>query len=466
MSTHETSMMEERLRAALSARAEQVQPEHLAPLAPVVPLRPRWQSPWVLLATAAVVMLILGVAFRGIGSDPRSDDLAPKPDEPQVTLPADVGRDWSKSPESTPARVDLDGDGTKEKVEFLAEEAEEHDGRVRLQTTLSSTGEEAWGVMQVASTNIGMTAEGVIDADDDGDEELVVFDPGVDPSGGFPVVFDLRDGLLVQAAPEDPDLLLRGQVQVPGSETEYYDLVRTFQYWIDDGSLFSGRSVESFARAGEFWTSPLEVELEAWEWRLGPDGVLRREAAGCRELMFEVRACDDDSSDRLPVVGPAATESFGMGEEFTWDDGYTLTARLEAGADPALVVEGSDARTINHSLEVRDPVVLTTRPTGVFGDGASFVVRSASDPGYLQVLYQRGDQLQALAPVGEVPLTDDETHRTWLTTDGSLVTVVAADDGSWRAWSWQMVSRSEMAAIPGGILCFDDATDPTTGRAC
>ena len=47
MSTPDTmSEMEERLRSALVARAQQVQPEHLASLTPVVDLRPRWQSPW------------------------------------------------------------------------------------------------------------------------------------------------------------------------------------------------------------------------------------------------------------------------------------------------------------------------------------------------------------------------------------------------------------------------------------
>ena len=38
----ELADIEARLRAALTARAEQVQPEDLAQLATVVPLRPRW----------------------------------------------------------------------------------------------------------------------------------------------------------------------------------------------------------------------------------------------------------------------------------------------------------------------------------------------------------------------------------------------------------------------------------------
>jgi hypothetical protein len=130
------SEMEDRLRAALSARAELVQPEHLAPLTPVVDLRPRWQSPWVLLATAAVVLLVLGVVFQGLGRDPRSDDVAPRPDGPRIELPRDIGRDWEPDDLSSKARLDLDGDGVEEKVEFLAEQTDNHDGRIRLQTVV------------------------------------------------------------------------------------------------------------------------------------------------------------------------------------------------------------------------------------------------------------------------------------------------------------------------------------------
>ncbi|KRE95216.1 hypothetical protein ASG76_05970 [Nocardioides sp. Soil774] len=464
--THDTSALEDRLVAALAARAELVQPEDLAPLATVATLRPRWQSPWVLLATAAAVLLVLGVVLQGVGGRQRSDDVAPRPDDPKIELelPADVGRDWKASPESTPARVDLDGDGAKEKVEFLGEETKDFDGRIRLQTTLSSTGEEAYGVADVAST-VGAGAEGVVDADGDGDQELVVFDPDLDTSGGAPLVFDLREGLLVQVVPEDPSLLQRGDVQVPGSQTGLYDRVRVLQYWIEDGRLFSGRSEDSFARTGMTTAQLPGIVLETWEWRLGDDGVLRREAAGCKELVFDVQECDADSGAQVPDLTPA-TETVGVGESADITTGFPFSIRVEAGDPPVLVGEGQDGVTLRHELDGADPRVATVQPESIFSDGESLVVTSASDPTLVQLLVQRGERIVALDPVGEVPLENTDDNRTWLTEGGSVVSVTAVDDGSWQLWSWQMTSGDRVFALPGVTVCFDDVDDPTTARRC
>lgn len=469
MSTHDTVPdLEERLRAALAARADLVRPEDLEPLAstPVVALRPAWRSPYTLLAAAAVVLLVLGVVVRGVGGRPRSDDdVAPQPDGPRVTLPADVGRDWGTGLESTPARVDLDGDGTKERVEFLAEDNGTFDGRIRLQTTLSSTGEEAYGVADVAST-IGMAAEGVIDADGDGDQELVVFDGSLDDgAGGAPLVLDLRDGLLVQAVAEEPDLLLRGDVQVPGSQTEFYDLYRTHEYWIDGGTLFSGQSRESFARTGMTSTQLPGTVLDTWSWRLGDDGVLRPEPADCKERVFDIQDCGPDSGDQVPDLTPA-TGSIGVGEGAEATDGYPFSMRVEAGDPPVLVVEGQDGRTLEHELDVADPRVATVQPESVFSDGEALVVTSASDPTLVRLLVQREDRIVALEPVGEVPLEDTDDNRTWLTAAGQVVSATATEDGSWQLWSWTMTGRDRVVALPGTTVCFDDVDDPTTARGC
>ena len=472
MSTTPDAMpdIEELLRAALTARADLVRPEDLAPLTPVVELRPRWRSPWVLLATAAVVLLILGVVFEGAGSRPRSDDVAPKPDAPQLELPADVGRDWKADDLSSPARLDLDGDGVKEKVVFLGEPTKDFDGRVRLETTLSTTGEEAYGIAELGTT-IGTSALGPIDADGDGDQELVLYyddlaanGPG---GGGHPLVFDLREGLLVQAVAEDPELLVRGQVPVSGEGSEHYEMVRLHDYWVEDDTLFSSRSRSEFATGNMTTIRPPTYVVDVWTWAMDEGGVLRPTAAcGTVNGNGERGSCREGAIDELPQVADVATETFGIGEQSEFGDEKTgFTARIEAAADPRLVVE-MGGRTLDLELRVAAPRISTTPPTAVFSDGASLVVTSGADPAYVRVIYSDGERLRALEPVGEVELVNDDSHRTWLTAGGTVVTAVAGDDDTWQVWFWNMVSGSEMTAFPGAIVCFDDPTDPSTLRGC
>ncbi len=477
MSTTPDAMpdIEELLRAALTARADLVRPEDLAPLAPIVELRPRWRSPWVLLATAAVVLLILGVVFEGAGSRPRSDDVAPKPDAPQLELPADVGRDWKADDLSSPARLDLDGDGVKEKVVFLGEPTKDFDGRVRLETTLSTTGEEAYGIAELGTT-IGTSALGPIDADDDGDQELVLYydDLGANGpgGGGYPLVFDLREGLLVQAVVEDPDLLVRGEVPEPGEATEFYEMVRIHDYWIDEGRLLSSRSVDAYAAGGMTLMRPVHVVVDTWEWVLDADGVLRPRSAGCMVQSIsvdELSACKPGEDVDSPAVTPVSTGTIGAGERAEFTEGYEFSARLDAGDPAVLVVEGADGRVVRHDLDLPDPRVATQQPTGIFSDGASLVVTSASDPGMLQVLVQDGERMKVLDPVGEITLANEGGVRTWLTQYGGLVTVVADEDGTWQSWIWVMVSGKEMAAFPLGTVCIDGldvAGAPVTSLPC
>jgi len=467
MSTPDTmSEMEDRLRAALTARAEQVRPEHLAPLAPAVRLRPRWQSPWVLLASAAVVLLVLGVVLQGLGRDTRSDDVAPQPDEPEIQMPQDIGRDWDRNDLDRQPRLDLDGDGTDEKVVFRGEPTKEFDGRYRLETTLSSTGEDAYGIAEVGTT-VATNVLDPIDADGDGDQELVLYydDASAVGGGGYPLVFDLRDGLLVQAVPEDPDLLVRGNVPVPGSTTEFYEMVRIHDYWFEDGQLLSSRSRRAYASGNMSLIRTETILVDTWRWSLDEDGVLRAESLGCVRSGLEASVpCRAGEVEELPYLTPVATETFGTGESADFRDGYRFSARLEAFADPVLVVEGDDGRSLRHDdFQVADPRVATVQPMGV--DGASLFVTSASDPSYVEVLAQDGDQLRALEAVGEIDLRNEGDVRTWLTQNGGVVTVTAQEDGSWTVWTWQVV-RGGMTALPWGTVCFDDVDDPTTAHSC
>ena len=476
----ELADIEARLRAALTARAEQVQPEDLAQLAIVVAPRPRWQSPWVLLTTAAAVLLVIGVVFQGMGGNPRSDRIAPQPDAPTIDLPADIGRDWDPDDLSKPARLDLDGDGTMERVEFLAEPAEEHDGRTRVQTTLSSTGEEAYGLVELGTT-IGVGALDPIDADSDGDQELVLYTTDVDGGPGAPfepVVLDLRDGLLVRAVPEDPELLASGDVVVPGSETQHYDRVHVQTFRVEGATLVSTRSVNAFARSAGSMTMlvPETYVMDTYEWTLDDQGVLRAGEQGCLVQVPEgTRPCDADSADDLPYVATESTDTIGVGEQVALEDGgLGYRARVEDDGGPNLVIDGPGADGSSYALNAPEPRVHVVSPASLVGfDAASAYVTSATDPGVVEIVAQTADQagLVGLRPVGEVPLgtgtdADGRDYRTWLTENGSVVTMVAGGDGSWESWQWVRDGQTDIAALPTGTVCFDDVTDPASLRRC
>lgn len=474
--------IEERLRAALGARADLVGPEDLRPVAaPVVELRPAWRSPWALLATAAVVLLVIGVVLQGVGGRPRSDQIAPQPDQPRPDLPVDVGRDWRPDDLSRPARLDLDGDGSRERVDFLAEPTADHDGRTRVQARLSSTGQVVFGVVELGTT-IGVSALDPVDADADGDQELVLYTDATDGGPGAPfepVVLDLRDGLLVQAVASDPALLAGGYAVVPGSATEHYDLVHLQSFEVRRGTLVSTRSVGAFARASESLTllTPESYVMDTYEWTLDEEGVLRPGEPGCLVHVPEATtACETDSADDLPYVTSESTGTIGVGERVALDDGgLGYLARVEDdGSGPTLVVDGPGADGSVHALGVPDPRVHGVSPGNLTGyDGAAVFVSSASDPSAVEVVVQTADRagLVRLRPVGEVPLgtgtsDDGRAHRSWLTAAGVVVTVVANDDGSWQAWQWVRAGEVEMTALPWGTICFENVEDPTTGGRC
>jgi hypothetical protein len=82
------------------------------------------------------------------------------------------------------------------------------------------------------------------------------------------------------------------------------------------------------------------------------------------------------------------------------------------------------------------------------------------------VLIHDGERFRVLEPIGEVRPANDGSTRTWQSRGGGLVTAVAGADDTWRLWFWQMTSRTEMTALPGAVVCFDDPADPSTMRRC
>ena len=405
----------------------------------------------------------------------------PKPTPRTIDLPADIGRDWAPDDLSKPVRLDLDGDGTMERVEFLAEPAEEHDGRTRVQTTLSSTGEEAYGLVELGTT-IGVGALDPIDADSDGDQELVLYTTDVDGGPGAPSSRSsstCATGCWSGPLPEDPELLASGDVVVPGSETQHYDRVHVQTFRVEGATLVSTRSVNAFARSAGSMTMlvPETYVMDTYEpdarrpgCPAGGGAGLPRAGAGGHQAMRRRQRRRPALRGRLE-----STDTIGVGEQVALEDGgLGYRARVEDDGGPNLVIDGPGADGSSYALNAPEPRVHVVSPASLVGfDAASAYVTSATDPGVVEIVAQTADQagLVGLRPVGEVPLgtgtqADGRDYRTWLTENGSVVTMVAGGDGSWESWQWVPDGQTDIAALPTGTVCFDDVTDPASLRRC
>lgn len=464
--------LEERLRAALSAQADTVQPEDLTQRSWLAaPLQSRRHA-WLLssLAVAACVALVLVLITRFIPDNPGADP-APGPSKIDLTFPDDVGRDWPVDDLSTSPRLDLDGDGRKERVEFHSEPTRDFDGRVRIQTRLTGTGEESYGVYQVGEfgTTIGVSAWPPVDLDGDGDQELVMWEDTGGPGGLQLRVFDLREGLLVESPPSRPDLLGNGQVLVPGSETDYYDLRYLQETTTDGQDLVTTRSRVAFASHGLDVVRPEQYVADVFVWRLREDGALVPEPDGCRLVGLDgSRECEPGDHDTVPTL--TDSEVAGADETVSFDVGYRYRARIDGST---LVAEGMSGDSLSTDLgEIDEPRLLRAAPDLLRGDGVVVVVTSATDPALLRVFAQngRGTELLEVSDVGDVALgsgvVDGHETRSWLTVDGTITTAVNHEGREWDVWSWMWEGTGTMAAIPRGRFCLDDIGSPQTVRHC
>ena len=175
--------------------------------------------------------------------------------------------------------------------------------------------------------------------------------------------------------------------------------------------------------------------------------------------------CAPGQVDELPIVAPVATETSASGEQAELrDGGYRFTARLEAVADPSLVVEGDDGRTIRARARGRPtPASTSSRRRRSSSTARRWCVTSASDPTYVEVLVQDGDRMRPWSPSARSPSTNEGATRTWLTRTGPWSRSSARRTTSWQAWQWVMVSRTEMAAFPTGARLLRRRRGPLDG---
>ena len=106
-----------------------------------------------LLAVAACVVLVLGARAPARSTTTPKADPAPKPDEPTLVLPSDVGRDWETADSRHAGPAGPGRRRGRREGRVPRREDQEFDGRIRLQTVVSSTGAEAYGIVALGSTD-------------------------------------------------------------------------------------------------------------------------------------------------------------------------------------------------------------------------------------------------------------------------------------------------------------------------
>lgn len=492
--------LEERLTAALAARAEQVQPHHLrdapAPgrLSEVRPLRRRVAVALAVAAAAAAVAAPF--VWNGLGDDGRPTPApAPSPTIP-AEVPDNVGADWGVVERT---RLDLDGDGLPE-VMRLRDSAAGRQGLpqspARVDVELSSTGALVYGTFENNATFTNFFSPATIDADSDGSDEAVVYRPDDAGLGGDLVVIDLAGDYLVEvprdtSAPLSVDDLRDDTKQA--RDGEYYAFATA--RWVQDGTLYSSRSVESYATGGPgtYTTQPAVYRAEVWAWRIeGGRLVPQAQAESCVDTAVEpglppIRPCADGETDAVPDFFPEQEATIGVGQSATFDDvdfdqrPDTLGIEGPQGdveeGEAQLVLDLSAAGQLRVPLPAGGTPVLYPRTIRIgMLDGASLLVTQESGDGTVMSYLATGAagfaEAPTVRPTRGAPFgtgVDDQgtAWRTWVGPDDGLYTRVGTidDDADTpvQVFSWRF-DGDALVASPLGTFCVDDAAG--TARRC
>ncbi len=478
--------VEERLSAALAARAEQVQVEDLraepGPPEPhrasVVPLRrPSRPLTTALVAAAAAVAVSAPFVYGALTSGSRAPDPAPAPPAPSVSVspPPNVGAAW---PVTQRDRADLDGDGTPDPLRVRADGDEFTAARLRLEVDLSGSGTTTYGLVDVGGSDYSIV--GTVDADSDGGSELVLY---VGVEGARFVVVDLVEGYLVDVPQDETAPLTTGLVvdrEVDERVTLSFDTTR----WLRDGTLYSSRSVSSYPTYGMSHEVPNPYVADVWAWRL-VDGVLTPQPqpplcipAGADGVRG--RPCADGEGDGVPPLFPEVTASVGVGEFAELDldlDGRPDEAALEdagSGATDLVVTTSSGEQRLRvPSQEVS--LYPTTIAVGSAPDGISLLL-AVQDGDATRLVYVytgadgfAGDLLTLDAdqvvggPFGSGSRADGTTYETWVGANSRIYTARVANGGEpgtaptlVHAWTLERSGgRLRLAAVELGYFCVD-----------
>jgi hypothetical protein len=447
-----STLMEDRLGAALRARADQVQPEDLRPLDHAVPVTPlRRHKPLLLGLAAAACAAAIAVPFV-VGTD-KTTQPSPAPAGPSD--PAEVVE--------VVLRADVDGDGAPDDVRLGYADG---DSRYKVVVDLASGDKVVTGgeTEQRPELFVGD------DLDGNGTEEVmlrVADDPSV-----MPHVFTwMENEGLVRTTFPDQDVA----GWVPTAKQNRWAVRQ--------------ERLHTWEALGDEQNPLPQVAFWTWDLRDGRfvPGDMRTRCLP-EGVDFPV-VCDDDASTSpgtgahgdLPALMPAVEETltdqpWAYGGEF-FGPGSKDYAQLQGdlGEEGGAVAEGQVELVVTvNGVEHRAPVPAGQSPELVpqtltmHGDTPVLLVRqSGGDLSVTTVYAFRDGELVQIPVSGDVPLVsgvvdhDGELteQRTWVTTGGQLFSALLLDHetGRHRLWHWDNLGET-ISPSDAGEMCIDWAS--------
>ena len=464
------TQLEERLTAALAARAAQVDESDLEDAR--LPDPSRRSRGLVLLAAAACTGLVIGVPYAVAQLDGSSE-----PSPPPATAPpsptasssgAGEGADW---PILSVGRIDLDGDGTDETVRLKVQPADGFNpmGELAARVEVALPSGTVYTVLRQGSD---YHLEGAVDLPGSAGEEQLV---GV---GRSLRVLDLDHGQLqVLAAPADPPLMRRTDNQG-----------RMVTWTANEHGLSTVRSVEPLAAGAPLYA------VERWTWSV-KDGELVPVAGegGCATPTApgDLVSCFPAAPTRFEET--VLTEVQG-GKSVQLDfpiSGAPAVAHLEFKFAGDYVQEGEAELVVTAGPKTwraelpKGPapylVAGNVRTTGVGLPGVLVRYHGMNDEGWHVFGWVDGE-LTALQvpPDGYFPGFSREIRGdafrqtiTWIQ-DSRMYSAVESDaGGSFSAYRWDQSGSALLPVALPGTFCFPDwGFTPGTGwragngRAC
>lgn len=452
-----SSELEQRLAAALEARAGQVGPEDLAPRELPDPQgRGPARAVWVGLAAAACLAAVgAGVVVPRLLADP---DAVPPPAS-DLEVPPDVGRGWEPVQVGRGV-VDLDGDGDPDRLRFRGEPDPDYEGRTRVEAELSGGG-SAYGLVSLWSTLSSYAPAGA-DLDGDGADELVLTADSADPSTTYARVLDLRGDVLVVLPPRTSDTtpLMSGPLPESASGSRDPSLEAVADWWIEDGVLRSSLSRDAYPALGMSWWVPDPYVAQTWTWRVVDDELVPEEAEDVciSRLEDERRPCAPGEQDGLPDLTPVADDLVGAGESTRLTGGLPGTARVvRSGRSDRLVLTPDGGRPTGFGIFGERLRVFAAAPSALVVDELAAAYDEDGD--------DRPDGVVVATPDGPTTLLRaPDDHRAWLAEDGAVYTV-SGESGRVELGQWAR-DGSDLFVVPLGTVCLPGDGDVSAAERC